>query len=307
MNVYNLKIDFIGKGRIALILSALAVLVSLGSILFKGMNFGIDFTGGTLVEVTYDRPVELGEVRESLSKAGFEAQVQHFGTASDVMIRLPPVAGLSSAQLSENILGTLRAGGQKVTLQRVEFVGPQVGEELATQGLQAMAWVLVGILIYIYFRFEWRFAVNGVIALLHDVIITVGIFSLFELDFDLTVLASVMAVAGYSLNDTVVVFDRIRENFLKLRKATPSEVINLAVNQTLSRTIITGGTTLFVLIALYFWGGDVLKGFALALIIGILVGTYSSIFVASYLALKMGVTKADLMPPEKEGAELDRP
>jgi len=307
MNLYGMNFDYLGKGRAAAILSMLLVLVSLGSFLFKGMNFGIDFTGGTLVEASYDRPVELEQIRALLSKAGFEGQVQHFGTASDVIIRLPTIEGQTAAQLSEKILGALRVDGYQVELKRLEFVGPQVGEELTVQGLQAVAWVAIGILIYIYFRFEWRFAVNGVITLLHDVIVTVGFLSLFQLEFDLVVLASVMAAAGYSLNDSIVVFDRIRENFLRMRKATPAEVINSSVNQTLTRSIITGGTTLFVLIALYFWGGDVLKGFSLAMIVGIIVGTYSSLFIAPYLVLRMGVTKADLMPPEKEGVEAQRP
>jgi preprotein translocase subunit SecF len=307
MNLKQPNFDFMKTGRPALVLSALLVLIAIGSFFIKGLNLGIDFTGGTLVEVVYPEPVQLPPIREALNQADFEAQVQYFGTDRDVMIRLAPQAGMSNAQVSENVLRTLRQAGGEPVLQRVEFVGPQVGSELAEQGVQALLWVLLGIMVYIYFRFEWRFAVNSVIALLHDVIITVGVFSLFQLQFDLNVLAAVLAVAGYSLNDTVVVFDRIRENFLRLRKGTPAEIINLSVNQTLSRTVITSGTTLFVVAALYLWGGEIMEGFSLALIIGIIAGTYSTIFVASVLALKMGVSKADLMPPEKEGAEDERP
>lgn len=307
MNLKQPNFDFMNMGRAALALSTLLVLISIGSFFVKGLNLGIDFTGGTLVEVIYAEPVELPPIREALDQGGFEAQVQYFGTDRDVMIRLAPQAGMSNAQVSENILRTLRQLGGEPALQRVEFVGPQVGSELAEQGVQALLWVLLGIMVYIYFRFEWRFAVNSVIALLHDVIITVGVFSLFQLQFDLNVLAAVLAVAGYSLNDTVVVFDRIRENFLRLRKGTPAEIINLSVNQTLSRTVITSGTTLFVVVALYLWGGEIMEGFSLALIIGIIAGTYSTIFVASVLALKMGVSKADLMPPEKEEVEDERP
>lgn len=308
MKLRQTNIDFMRAGPLWSLISALVIVISIGSFFVRGFNLGIDFTGGTLVEVVYAEPVELDNVRQALGEGGFtDAQVQFFGTARDVMIRLAPQEGLSSAQLSENILQTLKATGASPTLQRVEFVGPQVGGELAENGVQALVWVMIGIMIYIYFRFEWRFAVNSVLALLHDVIVVLGVFSLFQLQFDLNVLAAVLAVAGYSLNDTVVIFDRIRENFLKLRKATPGEVINISVNETLSRTFITSGTTLFVVVALYLWGGEIMEGFSLALIIGIVSGTYSSIFVASYLALKMGASKTDLLPPEKEGAELDRP
>jgi preprotein translocase subunit SecF len=308
MRLDQLQFDFIGKGRIALVLSALLVIVSIVSFFVRGLNFGIDFTGGSLVEASYSETVDLSEVRTALANAGYSsAQVQHFGTARDIMIRLPPHGSFSTTQISESILKALQVDGKKVELRRVEVVGPQIGGELASQGIQALLWVLGGILIYIYFRFEWRFAVNSVVAMLHDVILTVGFFSILQLEFNLTVLAAVLATAGYSLNDTVVIFDRIRENFLKMRKGTPREVINTSVSQTLSRTIITGGSTLFVLIALYLFGGEVLHGFSIALIVGIVVGTYSSIFVAAVLALIMGVSKADLLPPTKEGAELDRP
>lgn len=309
MKISELNIDFMGKGRLALILSIVLMLVSIVSLFTRGLEFGIDFTGGTLVEVNYTQPAELSAIREALQQGGYgDAVVQHFGATTDVMIRLAPREGLASTQISENILQILRAGGEEVRLQRVEFVGPQVGEELATQGVLAVLWVIGGILIYIWFRFSgWQLAVNSVIGLVHDVVITLGFFSVFGIEFDLTVLAAVMAVAGYSLNDTIVVFDRVRENFLRMRKTTPFEVMNAAVNQTLSRTIITGGTTLATVIALYLLGGDTMRGFSLAMIIGIVFGTYSSIFVASYLAVRMGVDKNTFMIPEKEGAEADRP
>lgn len=307
--MHQLNFDFMGKGKIGFAFSVIILLVSLGSFIFRGLEFGIDFTGGTLVEVSYSQPADLPEVREALSSAGFDGvQVQHFGTTQDILVRLAPQEGVSSAQLGDNVLRTLRTTGEGVEVKRVEFVGPQVGEELAAQGVQAVLWVIGGIMIYIWFRFSgWQLALNGVIAVMHDVIVTVGFFSLLGLEFDLTVLAAVLAVAGYSLNDNVVVFDRIRENFLRMRKATPREVINASVNQTLSRTIITSGTTIAVCAALYFFGGDVIHGFALALMIGVVFGTYSTIFVASNLAYMMGVDKNVFMIPEKEGAEAGRP
>ncbi|HEX5513804.1 MAG TPA: protein translocase subunit SecF [Gammaproteobacteria bacterium] len=309
MKFNQLNINFMGMGRIALILSSVLFVISVVSLFVRGLEFGIDFTGGTLIEVVYSESADLSSIRDALQQGGYsDAQVQHFGATTDVMIRLAPRAGLNSAQVSDNILQLLRAGGQEVRLQRVEFVGPQVGEELATQGLLAVLWVIGGILVYIWFRFSgWQLAVNCVIALVHDVVITLGFFSVFGLEFDLTVLAAIMALAGYSLNDTIVVFDRIRENFLRMRKTSPWDVMNAAINQTLSRTIITSGTTLAVVVVLYFFGGDTLRGFSLALSIGIVFGTYSSIFVASYLALLMGVDKSTFIVPEKEGGELDRP
>jgi preprotein translocase subunit SecF len=309
MQVPQFNIDFMGKGKIGLVLSALLVLGSFIAFFVRGLEYGIDFTGGTVVEVAYAEPADLNEVRDVLQQGGYDgAQVQHFGTARDVLIRLPPTEGMANAQLSDNIVQTLRAAGHDVSIQRIEFVGPQVGEELAVQGLQAVIWVMLGIMIYIWFRFSgWQLAVNSVVAVVHDVIVTVGFFAVLGLEFDLTVLAAVLAVAGYSLNDNVVVFDRIRENFLRMRKASPKEVINTSVNQTLSRTIITSGTTLAVVITLYLFGGDVLRNFSLALIVGVIAGTYSTVFVASNLALMMGVDKNVFIVPEKEGAEADAP
>jgi len=299
-------IDFMGRRNLALIFSGTLILLSLGSLAIRGLNLGIDFTGGTLVEVGYSDTAELADVRSALAKCGFEgAIVQHFGTSQDVLIRLPPHKNESSAQLSSHILNALQSGGKKVDVRRVEFVGPQIGDELAEDGGLAMLAALFGILVYVYFRFEIRFSLGAVIALVHDVIITLGIFSLFQFEFDLSVLAAVLAVIGYSLNDTIVVYDRIRENFRKMRKGTAVEIVNTSITQTLSRTLVTSLTTLLVLIALFIFGGEIIHDFSLALIIGIVVGTYSSIYVASSAALLLGVSKADLMPVEKEGSGLN--
>lgn len=298
-------IDFMGRRRAAAILTGLLLVAALTMLLLRGLELGLDFTGGTLVEVGYPATVDVAGVRDTLAAGGFEdAVVQTFGNAREILIRLAPEAGESDA-VSNHVLELLRDEVSGVELRRVEFVGPQVGEELAEQGGLALLYALGGILIYVAFRFEYRFAVGAVAALVHDVVVTVGIFAALGLTFDLTVLAALLAVIGYSLNDTIVVFDRIRENFIRVRKGTPGEVANLSINQTLSRTIVTGVTTLLVLIALYVLGGELIAGFAVALIIGVLVGTYSSIFVASATALALGVSKEDLIPPKKEGEELE--
>ncbi|MGD8311528.1 MAG: protein translocase subunit SecF [Gammaproteobacteria bacterium] len=298
----KLAIDFMGKRRYAIVLSSLAMLVSIGSLLINGLNFGIDFTGGTVIEVGYPAPVDLAEVRGALAEGDFgQTQTQHFGTSRDVLVRIAPQEGKETAQLSEDVLGILRKQNPDVEMRRVEFVGPQVGEELTEQGGLAMIYALIGILIYIIVRFQWRLAPGAVIALIHDVLIIMGVFSLFRLEFDLTVLAALLAVIGYSLNDTIVVFDRIRENFRRIRKATPVEVVNVSINQTLARTLMTSITTLLVLTALFLFGGEVIHYFSTALILGVVVGTYSSIYVASTAALALGVSKADLMPVKKEG------
>ena len=244
-------------------------------------------------------------MRKSLENAGFnEAVVQHFGTAQDVLVRLAPKEGVSSADLSDEVIKALQnTANAKIEKRRVEFVGPQVGDELTEDGGLAVLYALICIFIYVFFRFEWRFAFGAVAALFHDVLITLGVFSVLQMDFDLTVLAACLAVIGYSLNDTIVVFDRIRENFRKMRKGTAAEIMNASLNQTLSRTLMTSFTTLLVLIALIFLGGELIRGFAAALIIGIVVGTYSSIYVASTSALMLGVSKADLIAVKKEGAE----
>lgn len=296
------NINFVGIRKFALAFSAILLIVSAYSIVTNSLNFGIDFTGGTMIEVGYPQPVDLGEVRTTLEQGGFEdALVQNFGSLSDVLIRLPVIETENMAELSNQVVALLQSEQEEaIDVRRVEFVGPQVGEELAEDGGLAMVYALIGILIYVALRFEYRFAIASVLALVHDVVITVGFFSLFRLDFDLTVLAAILAVIGYSLNDTIVVFDRIRESFLKMRKAEPLEVINTSINATLGRTIMTSMTTLLVVIALYVFGGEVIHAFATALLIGILVGTYSSIYVAGTAVLLMGVTKTDLMPPEKD-------
>ena len=299
-------IDFMGKRRLAIVLSSVLILASIASLVVRGLNFGIDFTGGTLIEVGYPEAADLGGLREVLGEAGYgDVQMQHFGTSRDVLIRVAPRADRASAQISEEILAALKRADAGVEMRRVEFVGPQVGEELTEQGGLAMLYALIGILIYVSLRFEYRFSLGAVAALVHDVLITLGIFSLAQIEFDLTVLAALLAVIGYSLNDTIVVFDRVRENFRKIRKGGSEQVMNISVNETLSRTIMTGVTTLLVLTALVLLGGEVIHAFALALIIGIFVGTYSSIYVAGALALLLGVSKADLMPVQKEGAEVD--
>ncbi len=300
------SIDFMSKGKLALIVSALMILLSIGSLATRGLNLGIDFTGGTLVEVGYTESADLTELRSALDNGGFDgAVVQHFGTSKDVLIRLSAKEGEGTADLSSRVLQALEVKGQDVDLRRVEFVGPQIGDELTEDGGLAMLAALFGILIYVYFRFEIRFSLGAVIALVHDVVITMGIFSIFQFEFDLTVLAAVLAVIGYSLNDTIVVYDRIRENFRKMRKGSSVDVINRSITQTLARTLVTSLTTLLVLLALFLVGGEIIHAFSLALIIGVLVGTYSSIYVASSAILMLGVSKVDLMPVEVEGADLD--
>jgi len=300
----KLNIDFMGKRKFATIFSAILVAVSIVSLATQGLNFGIDFTGGTLVEVGYDKAVGLESIRSGLAASEFgEATVQYFGSASEVLIRVAPREGVNTAEISSSILELLRSGGQVVEMRRVEFVGPQVGEELTEDGGLAMLYALLGILIYVALRFQMRFSIGAIAALVHDVIITMGVFSVLQMDFDLTVLAALLAVIGYSLNDTIVVFDRIRENFHKMRKANPIEVMNTSLNQTLSRTIMTSLTTLLVLMSLYLVGGEIIHGFSTALIIGVVIGTYSSIFVACPVTLALGISKEDLMPVEKEGAD----
>lgn len=308
MSEFRLKgdIDFLEWRRVTLLVSTVLLLVSIASLAIRGLVFGIDFTGGTLVEVGYSQAVDLEPVRTSLSEAGFEgAVVQHFGTTKDVLVRIAPRDDVEQSQLSDRILDALRAGDLEVEMRRVEFVGPQVGEELTEQGGLAMLIALAAIFVYVMFRFEWKFSAGAVAALFHDVVITLGFFSLLGLEFDLTVLAAVLAVIGYSLNDTIVVFDRIRENFRRMRRGTSQTIINTSLNQTLARTLMTSLTTLLVLIALFFLGGELIHGFATALIVGVLIGTYSSIYVASMLALRLGIQKADLMPVAKEGANAD--
>ena len=296
--------NFMGQRYIALGISALLLLVAIGSLAVRGLNFGLDFTGGTLIEVEFEQAPDLTAVRGSLAEAGFgDAVVQTFGAAQDLVVRMPSRGEEADAKVSNDVLTALRTVGS-VEMRRVEFVGPQVGEELANDGGLAMLYALAGIFVYIFIRFQWKFSVSAVAALVHDVIITLGFFSLFAIEFDLTVLAALLAVIGYSLNDTIVVFDRVRENFHTLRKEQPTAIFNRSVNQMLSRTLMTSLTTLLVLIALFVFGGDIIHNFALALILGIVIGTYSSVYIAGTALLMMGVTKLDLMPVQKEGADV---
>ncbi len=295
------NVNFMGVRKIAVAVSTLAIMVSVGSFFYRGLNFGIDFTGGVLLEVGYEQTADLTAIRNTLSGAGFgDATVQNFGSSQDVLIRLLPEEGQSAGEIRDQMLVVLRQDSPDVELRRVEFVGPQVGEELREQGGLAMLFALLMIMAYVTFRFQWKFSIGAVAALVHDVIITVGVFSVLQLPFDLSVLAAFLAIIGYSLNDTIVVFDRIRENFLRIRKTEAVEIVNLSINQMLGRTIITSFTTLIVLFALFFLGGEVIHAFSLALIIGVIVGTYSSIYIASTTALALDVQPLDLMVSEKE-------
>ena len=323
------QFDFLGKRRLTGMISLALIAVGIASLLVRGLNFGIDFTGGTLVEVSYKDSVTVERVREQLKSAQFDgARIQYFGTSRDILVRLPVGTVENSAGISSEIMETLRLpyletvaespqggvqqcvselglGECKVQMRRVEFVGPQVGGELTEKGGLAMIYALIGILIYVAWRFEWRFAVGAVAALVHDVLITISIFSLFGLEFSLPVLAALLAVIGYSLNYTIVGFDRMRENFRKMRKGGALEVMNSSLNQTLRRTILTSLTTLLVVVTLLLIGGEVIKGFSFALFIGILVGTYSSIFIASPVVLGLGISREDMLPVKKEEAEAD--
>jgi preprotein translocase subunit SecF len=306
----NLNIDFMRIRNAAVLLSVVWLILAAAAIGVRGLNFGIDFTGGTLIEVGYSEPADLESVRAALDAGGYgNSSVQQFGTPRDVLIRLPAGGGEGdSARLSDEVFAALSRSVQgEVELRRVEFVGPQVGDELTEDGALAVLVAMIAILMYVAMRFEWRFAVGAVAALAHDVLFTVGLFALLQIEFDLPVLAAVLAVIGYSLNDTIVIFDRVRENFRKVRKGTPAGIINMSVNQTMARTIMTSGTTLVVLLALFFLGGENIHGFSLALIVGVVIGTYSTIYVASAVALWLGVSKADLMPVKKEDVVDERP
>lgn len=307
----NLRnIDFVSKRKLAYALSAAAILLSLLSLGFKGMNLGLDFTGGTQIELGFPDAIDLGRVSKAFEAAGLPTPtVQYFGTNRDVLIRLPPANDTNAPDLRIRLAQAFKTtGGPEPDIRRVEFLGAQVGSELVEDGGLAVLIALGGIALYVWLRFEQRFAVGALIATLHDPILTLGYFSLTGTSFDLTVLAAILAVVGYSVNDTIVVFDRIRENFRRMRRATPAEVVNASVNQTMSRSLITSGTTLMVVIAMFFFGGPMLHGFALALIIGILVGTYSSIFVASTVALDLGASRRDLMKIDKEtGQPVEEP
>ena len=300
----NLNIPFMSYRRIATITSLTLLVLSIASLGLRGLNLGLDFSGGTLIEVSYVEAADLGDVRDLMSSNGFDDfQVMNFGSNTDVLIKVADKNG--SSQLGDTIFGFLQASESTVELQRIEFVGPQIGSELRDQGGLGMLVALGMILLYVAFRFQYKFALGAVAALGHDVTIILGLFSLFAWDFDLTVLAALLAVIGYSLNDTIVVSDRIRENFRGERGFEPEDIVNRSINQTLSRTLITSFTTLLVLFALFFFGGEMIKGFSQALIIGVVVGTYSSIYVVANMLLGLSITQDDLAIPEPEGAEFD--
>ncbi len=304
----NHTVNFMRLRVATMIMSTVLILGSLVSLGMNSLNWGLDFTGGTLIEVGYEESADLEKIRSELAGADFaDAVVQNFGSSQDVLIRIAPRDGVKASAIGDQVLAALRADGETVDMRRIEFVGPQVGDELTEQGGLAMLVALLCILVYVAMRFEWRFALGSVAALVHDVILTLGLFSVLQIEFDLTVLAAVLAVIGYSLNDTIVVCDRIRENFRKIRKGEPVEIVNISLSQTLNRTIITSLTTVLVLVALFYKGGALIHGFATALLFGIAVGTYSSIYIASSVALALGISKEDLMPPqvEKEGADMD--
>jgi len=297
----DLGIDFMGRRRIAFGISIALVAASIVLLVVRGINFGLDFTGGTLVEVGFPAPVSAQEVRAALEKQGFtDAVVQNYGTERDLLVRIPPQASMEQATLGDRVGASLTQGWPGAEVQRSEFVGPAVGEELRESGGLAMIVALASVMLYIMFRFTGKFAIGAVVALVHDVLITLGAFALFQWNFDLPSLAAILAVIGYSINDTIVVADRIRENFRKLRRVTPAETINVSINQTLDRTLGTSGSTLLVVGSLLVLGGSAVSGFAEALIVGIGVGTYSSIFIAASIVVAMGVTREDLIVPEKE-------
>lgn len=315
------KIDFLGKRHIAVWGSIILTIAALVSLAVQGLNFAIDFTGGTVVEVEFQSPVDVKQIRQNLETEGFKnPMVQLFGTPRDVLIRLAPEEKAKDAEeakgeamkkgeaLKARVMGILNKDAANMAeLHRIEFVGPQVGDDLVTDSGLALLYASIGILIYVALRFEYRFALGAILATLHDVVMILGFFSFLQLEFDLSVLAAVLTIMGYSLNDTIVVFDRIRENFRKLRRGEVIEVMNISINETLTRTLMTSLLTLLSVVAMALFGGQIIHNFALALIVGIIIGTFSSIYVASALALKLGVSRADLLPPEKEGVVDNRP
>jgi len=293
---HKTKIDFMAQRKWAFLFSLLLLVFSIGTLIFNGLNFGLDFTGGMQIEVNYATPPDFNQIREQLSNAGFaDAVAQAYGSSKDVMIKLKSQKGLDQKQLTEKVLNVLT----DAKLQRVEVIGPQVGKTLLTNGILAIIVALLGTMIYIALRFEYKFAISAAISLIHDPMLILGIFSIFHIEFDLIALAAMLTVIGYSLNDTIVVYDRVRENFRKIRKADATEILNLSINQTLSRTIMISGLTFSVILALFIFGGQMLHGFSLAMMIGIVIGTYSSIYVAGALALLFGLERRNLMPAEK--------
>jgi preprotein translocase subunit SecF len=303
MEFFRIKRDipFMSWGKYTTTISLLTFVLAVFFLVTKGLNLGVDFTGGTVMEVSYAQPADINKIRDTLIKLGMsDASVQNFGTSRDVMIRLPAKSDMSSAKLSETVIASLQQEDKTAEIRRVEFVGPQVGKELVENGALALLIVSLGIVAYLAMRFEWKFGVSGIIANLHDVIIILGFFAFFQWEFSLTVLAAILAILGYSVNESVVVFDRIRENFRKMRKASVEQVINNAITRTMSRTIITHGSTQMVVVSMLFFGGEALHYFALALTIGILFGIYSSVLVASPLLMLLGVSREDIVKPEKK-------
>lgn len=299
----NSKVDFMGARKWTALLSVLIFVLSISALLIYGLKWGLDFTGGTQIEVSYPEAADLAQIREHLSEVGFhEAQVVSYGTSKDVLISIAPREESNQTALVDKVMSQLPGA----TKQRVEFVGPQVGQELATKGALAIIVSLLATMIYIAMRFEYRLAVSSAVALVHDPVLILGIFAFFGVEFDLKALAGLLAVIGYSLNDTIVVFDRVRENFVKIRRSSPVEIMNISINQTLSRTIMTSVLTLSVVVSLFIYGGETIRGFSLALIIGIIVGTYSSIYVAGALAVVMGLDRKDFLPKLRQIAD-DRP
>ncbi len=282
-------------------MSIILVVVSAFSLMTKGLNLGIDFTGGIQIEISFETAPNIENVRSNLASGGYDdAIVQNSGSSQDLMVRIPPRNGVDNKKIGEDVIGMLQASENSVTLKSSEYISAQVGEELTEQGGLAMIFALIMIMIYIVFRFQWKFSIGAVLALIHDVMITLGIFSFFQLTFDLSVLAAILAVVGYSLNDTIVIFDRIRENFRSMRTAQTLDILNSAITQTIKRTIITSSTTLLVLLSLYVFGGSSLEGFSIALIVGVLIGTYSSIFVASTSIFYLDISTTDLIPVKRE-------
>lgn len=296
-----------GNRKIALTFSAILTLISIVSLATRGLEMGIDFTGGTLIEVGYQKPVDITALRDTLSEAGFsDATVQNYGTTKDVLVRLKPHEGISSKDLSVKVLEVInKDAAEPASVRRVDYVGSQVGDDLAEDGFLALLYSTIGILIYVAWRFEWKFSTGAVLATFHDVIVTLGFFSVLGLEFDLTVLAAILALIGYSLNDTIVVYDRIRENFRSMRKESTEQIMNIAINVTLSRTLMTSLTVILVLLSLFFLGGQIIHNFSIALLFGVIFGTYSSIFIASPIALMLGISPEDLLIPIKEGADID--
>jgi preprotein translocase subunit SecF len=303
MELFRIKHDipFMSYGRLTTANSLITFIFSVYFLATKGLNFGVDFTGGTVMEVAYPQAADVGKIRKAMDSVGLnEASVQNFGTSRDVLIRLPVKKGVTSAKLSEDVLTALKKDNATVEMRRVEFVGPQVGQELYENGAMALLLVSLGIMGYLALRFEWRFAVSAIIANMHDVVIILGFFSFFQWEFNLTVLAAVLAVLGYSVNESVVVFDRVRENFRKMRKASVSQVIDNAITRTMSRTIITHAMTQTMVLSMLFFGGEVLHNFSLALTIGILFGIYSSVLVASPIVMWLGISREDMVKVEKK-------